>query len=347
MASEDEPPIDSLLIVSFGGPEHPDHVLPFLRNVTRGRGVPDERLATVAAQYERFDGVSPLNEQCRELRSRLSDALGRHGRPLPVYWGNRNWHPLLDDVLAEMAAAGRRHALAFVTSAYSSYSSCRQYLDNIETARAKTGDQAPRVSKLRQFFNHPEFVQLMAANTRAALAGFDPALPVGVLFTAHSIPVSQAAACDYEEQLRETARLVAEAAAVRSEWELVWQSRSGPPQVPWLEPDITTRVAQLAAAGVHQIAAVPIGFLSDHMEVVYDLDVLAADAARQAGVNFARAATVGNHPAFVDMIVELVGEHFGAPARAIGSLGVRPSPCAPGCCPRPSPDRVAAPRPPA
>ena len=238
---------DAVLLVSFGGPDGPEDVLPFLRNVTRGRNVPPERLAVVARTYERFGGRSPINAHNRALRDALEAELRGAGHDLPVYWGNRNWHPFLRDAVAEMAEAGVRAALAFVTSAFSSYSSCRQYLDDLDAARAEVGPDAPRIDKIRPYFNHPGFVAAWTDAVRAAFAQLphDRAARARLVFTAHSIPRDMAARCDYEAQLREAARLVA-APWPQVGWDLVWQSRSGPPNVPWLEPDIGDHLETLA-----------------------------------------------------------------------------------------------------
>jgi len=331
---------DAVLLASFGGPEGADDVTPFLRRVTACRDVPDERLAEVAEHYLALGGVSPINEQCRRLRSALEGELaGRagetRGRALRVYWGNRNWHPLLADTVAEMADDGVRRAVAVATSAYSSYSGCRQYLDDIGAARAAVGQQAPEIDKVRAFFDHPGFVEPWAESLRAAkstLADPEPA----VVFTAHSIPVAMAGACAYEAQLRETARLVAERSSTSS-CSLAWQSRSGPPNVPWLEPDISDEIRRLAAAGVSAVAVAPVGFVSDHMEVVWDLDHEARQVAESLGVELARAVAPGTvpDPRFVSMLADLVIERFDpqSPRAALGTLGVRPDCCPTDCCP--------------
>ena len=319
---------DAVIVVSFGGPEGPDDVLPFLENVTRGRNVPPERLQVVARQYERFGGVSPINGQNRALVVALDAELARAGHSLPVYWGNRNWHPYLADTVRQMRDDGVERALAFVTSGYSSYSSCRQYLENIETARELVGPGAPRIEKLRQFYDHPGYIGPFARNLRDAL------LPgAHVAFTAHSLPTAMAEKSDYVAQLHETARLVAGRAAPDHAYAVVYQSRSGAPNQPWLEPDIGAHIDALAAEGVPAVVVVPSGFVSDHMEVVYDLDVLAAERARAAGIAFARAATPDTDPEFVAMIRELVEERLdpSRERRALGTLGVRPDVC-PGCC---------------
>lgn len=325
-------PYDALLVLTFGGPEGPADVLPFLANVTRGREVPAERLAEVAKTYQAVGGVSPIQEQSRDLVAAIGAELGRSGPPLPVYWGTRNWLPRLSDVVAEMAADGVRRALVFVPSAYSSYSGCRQYLDDLAAARAVVGTHAPVLDKLRVFFDHPLFIARYLDATRAALESLPPGS--NVVFTAHSIPVGMARAGDYEVQLAETARLVAEAAGVSPEdWWFAWQSRSGPPHVPWLTPDIGDRLGELAERGVPGVAVVPIGFLSDHMEVVHDLDVVARLRALELGLAWARAATPGSHPEFVALVVELVRERTGGgPRRSLSGLPPRPEPCALGCC---------------
>ena len=328
-------PYDALLVLSFGGPEGMDEVLPFLENVLRGKRVPPERVREVARHYELFGGVSPINEQNRRLTAALEALLEREGPRLPVYWGNRNWHPLLADALRRMSQDGVRRALAFVTSAYSSYSGCRQYLEDIERARAEVGPAAPRVEKLRAFYNHPGFVEPNAENLRAALGRIPPdrRARAHVAFTAHSIPVSMAASCDYEAQLRETCRLVSDAAGVER-WRLVFQSRSGPPAQPWLEPDIRDHLGELKQAGAEDVIAHPVGFVSDHMEVLYDLDTEARRLARELGFNFVRAATAGTHPTFVRMIRELILERMidEQPRLVLGAFGPRPDVCAPGCC---------------
>jgi ferrochelatase len=334
---------DAVLVVSFGGPEGPDDVIPFLQNVTRGRDIPEERLAVVGAHYAHFDGVSPINEQCRRLVAALEDELVRAGDPLPVYWGNRNWDPLLTETLQRMADDGIRRALAIVTSAYSSYSGCRQYLDDIEHARVAVGPSAPAVEKVRQYFDHPGFVEPFRDEVRNAIGRFGPTTPL--VFTAHSVPTAMAESSDYVAQLNATAALVAEAAPA-APWSLAWQSRSGPPTVPWLEPDINDHLRGLAETGVDTVIVVPIGFVSDHMEVVWDLDTEAAATAAEVGIQLHRAATPGTDPdpRFVAMWRELVAERIhAAPRRALSVLPERPSPCAEGCCPPPRSPRAAKP----
>jgi ferrochelatase len=311
---------DALLIVSFGGPEGIEDVIPFLENVLRGRNVPRERMLQVAHHYELFGGVSPINQQNRNLIAALEKELDQHGPRLPIYWGNRNWHPRLPETLRRMAADGIQNALAFLTSAYSSYSSCRQYLQNISDAQAEVGPGAPRVEKLRVFYKHPLFIEANVDHIRAALSQFeDPHL----VFTAHSIPETMAANCDYAAQLTETGTLIAQALGLEN-WKLVYQSRSGSPSQPWLGPDVTEHLRTLHDADVREVVVAPIGFVSDHMEVVYDLDVEARRAAQDLGMKMVRAATVGTHPAFVRMIRELMVE------RINGEVPMNI--CAPECC---------------
>ncbi len=340
---------DAFLLLSFGGPEGPDDVMPFLRNVTRGRDVPDDRLAVVAEQYERFGGRSPINDQCRALLSSLEFELHSHGIDLPMYWGNRNWTPLLADTVRQMTDDGVKRALVFVTSAFGTYSGCRQYREDLERARTTVGAGAPELVKLRLFYNHPGFLTPIAENVNAALERHrdptrhdrafdgDPSRH-RLLFTAHSIPTAMAAGCEYEAQLRaaatEVVRLVDSPLAAR--WEIAFQSRSGPPQVPWLEPDVGDRIEELAGQGVEAVTVMPLGFISDHMEVLYDLDTLAAARAAEAGVGFERAATVGVDPRFVAMVRALIEERTkGATPVSIGSQPPWPNDCPVGHCPAP------------
>jgi protoporphyrin/coproporphyrin ferrochelatase len=331
-------PYDAFLLVSFGGPEGPADVMPFLQNVTGGRNIPPERLEQVAEHYYHFGGVSPINQQCRELIAAVEKDFAGRGVDLPVYWGNRNWDPYLADTLAEMAAAGVRRALAFVTSAYSSFSSCRQYLDDIRRARERVGDRAPQVDKLRQYFNHPGFIASFAAAAADAARSLPGEADFDLIFTAHSIPVSMADASGpaggaYQAQLAEAARLVAAEIGYQRPWHLAYSSRSGPPSQPWLEPDINDLLARLAVGGSRAVVVVPIGFVSDHMEVKFDLDLEAAKTARRLGLNFARAATPGTDPRFVSMITDLVCERLdGIAPLALGELGAGPDACPAGCC---------------
>ncbi|GIH18352.1 ferrochelatase [Rugosimonospora africana] len=358
---------DAFLLVSFGGPEGPDDVLPFLRNVTRGRGVPEERLAEVAEHYRHFGGVSPINEQSRALLAAITERFAADGPNLPTYWGNRNWHPFLTDTVRQMRDDGVRRALAFVTSPYGSFSACRQYQDDIARARAEVGDGAPVIDKIRHYHDHPGYVGPHADAVRAALATLPEHEPgaTRLVFTAHSIPVTMAEAAGaatmaaltgdgsgssrgvrsaepdrsepaghrYETQLDDLARLVATGDLP---WDLVYQSRSGPPQVPWLGPDINEHLTALARAGTRAVVVSPIGFISDHLEVVWDLDTEAAETAKSLGLDFVRAATPGTDPRFVDMIRELVLERTepGHPRAALGNVPTWDF-CDAACCPAP------------
>ncbi len=325
---------DALLLVSFGGPEQPDDVMPFLENVTRGRGVPPERLREVAEHYHHFGGRSPINDQNRALLAALEKELAAHGPKLPIYWGNRNWHPFLADTMAQMKADGVRRALAFFTSAFSSYSGCRQYKENVAAARAAVGEGAPEVDKLRVFYNHPAYLEVVREEAWDAIRALpselrDDAL---VLFTAHSIPMSMANSCQYVPQLEHSARAVAGMLSVAN-YKLVFQSRSGPPQVPWLEPDVLDAIRAAHASGTRAVVVVPIGFVSDHLEVLYDLDTEAKDLCTELGIAMSRAATAGTHPYFVRMIRELIVEH-------IEGKGSLPGLCTVDCCPPPSRPRT-------
>lgn len=327
----------ALVLVSFGAPERREDVMPFLIRVTAGRGVPESRLAAVAEHYYAAGGTSPLNAQCRALVEALRTELADLN--LSLYWGNRNWHPLLDDTLAQMRADGVQRALAFVTSAYGGYSSCRQYLDDIETARRRLGHGAPAVEKLRLYYNHPGWVGPWATNLARA---FDAAAAPGrssdhsddvdVIFTAHSVPAPMAATSPYVEHITEASRLVAEKAAVSS-WQLAWQSRSGAPNSPWLEPDVREVIT---ASPARIVVLVPIGFVCDNMEIAYDLDVDAAAVAREKGVNLVRVPTISSSPPFVKMVRELVKERLDPEAteRSMGRYGPWPAFCPEGHCPR-------------
>lgn len=311
---------DALLVLSFGGPEAAEDVMPFLRNVVRGRDVPEERLEQVASQYMRLGGRSPINDANRALVAALRRKLDR-----PVYWGNRNWKPCLGETVARMRADGIASAAVFATSAYSSYSGCGQYLHDMARARVEAGDGAPELVKLRPFFDHPGFVEPLAEGLAAAVAG-PAAADAPVLMTAHSLPVGMADACDYRSQLARTARLVAEMAGVdQNRCRLVYQSRSGPPSQPWLGPDIGAALAGLPP-GTGEVVVVPIGFVSDHMEVVHDLDLVAAAQAAEKGVRLVRTPTPGRHPSFVRMVADLLEEAEAGDDRW-------PVPCKPGCCP--------------
>jgi ferrochelatase len=332
---------DAVLLVSFGGPDGPEDVIPFLENVLRGRNVPRERMLEVAEHYYHFGGKSPINEQNRSLLAALRESLDVHGPRLPVYWGNRNWHPLLTDTLREMADAGVKRAIAFVTSGFSCYSGCRQYRENIAAAREPLGDRAPVVDKIRVFFNHPGFVGPMARNVRAAVDRLGGGADIPTLFTAHSIPMSMADTSRYVPQLTESCRLVAEMAGV-DDWRLVYQSRSGPPTQPWLEPDVCDAIRDIAARGGKKLVVAPIGFISDHMEVLYDLDTEAADLCKELGVDMVRAKTVGTDPEFIRAVTDLIAERaWSLPDRAaIGLLPANHDVCPLDCCP--APQRPAA-----
>jgi ferrochelatase len=340
---------DAFVLLSFGGPEKPDDVMPFLRNVVRGRGVPDERLAEVAEHYMHFGGVSPINQQCRDLLAAVQAEFAVHDIGLPAYWGNRNWQPMLADTVAQMRDDGVENALGFATSAYGGYSSCKQYWEDIAAARAHVGPGAPRIAKLRQFHDDPGFVGPHAEAVREALGKLEPARRAStrLVFTAHSIPVTMAETAGptggrYTAQLEETARLVHADAAADLAYDLVWQSRSGPPQVPWLEPDINDHLETLAEKGVTDVVVSPIGFVSDHLEVLWDLDNEAKETADRLGLGFARAGTPGVHPDFVSMIRRLVQERTDDQVKA--ALGTLPTwdVCPTPCCPPPA--RRGAPR---
>ena len=328
----------AIVIVHFGGPEKMDDVIPFLENVLRGRNVPRERLEEVAEHYRLFDGKSPINDQVRELIGELQEELQRRQIDLPVYWGNRNWYPFLEETVTQMADDGIQSALAIVLSAYSSYSGCRQYREDIERARAAVGERAPAIDKLRVFYNHPGFIAANTARVRESVEELAAAERdhFQLVFTAHSLPCSMAASCDYVEQLQETCRLVAEELELpANRWDLVYQSRSGRPSDPWLEPDILDFLPTLSQRGRTHVVIMPIGFLSDHMEVVFDLDTEARDCCAELGLTMLRASTVGTHPLFVEMLGELIMERLdeNTVRRSLGQFGPRSDVCAADCCP--------------
>jgi protoporphyrin/coproporphyrin ferrochelatase len=331
---------DAVLYLSFGGPEGPDDVLPFMENVTRGRGLPRARLEEVSSHYQLFGGVSPINSLNRAVIGALRDELRSGGPDLPVYWGNRNWHPMLTDTMKQMRKDGVQRALAFVTSAYSSYSGCRQYREDIERAQTEVGDGAPSVDKLRVFYNHPGFIEPQVEKVTVALEAIpeDRRAAARLAFTAHSVPTRMADTSSYTQQLTEACGLVAERLVGDHGWDLVWQSRSGPPQVPWLEPDIVDHIAKLHAAGVEDLVIVPVGFVADHLEVRFDLDVQAAEAAARLGMNMVRAEAVGAHPRYIRMIRDLIVERMTArPERiALGDCGPSHDICGATCCPAPA-----------
>ena len=338
-APADTDSYDAVLLVSFGGPEGPDDVMPFLENVLRGKNVPRERMLEVAEHYHHFGGVSPINTHCRDLLAALRHELAEHSIDLPVYWGNRNWHPLLPDVLLEMRDAGVKRVLAFVTSSSSSYSSCRQYRENLEDARQAVGDDAPEIDKIRVFYNHPDFILATSDGVRDALEKIpaDRRPDARIAFTAHSIPGSMSDSSDYVQQLTETSRLVGKSVGVNdSRWQLVYQSRSGPPHVPWLEPDISDHLRDLKDQGIRDVVVMPVGFLSDHMEVMFDLDEEARMTSEEIGLNMVRASTVGVHPRFITMIRKLIQERTdGCRKESVGRYGPNHDTCPLDCCPRP------------
>lgn len=354
---------DALLWLSFGGPEGPDDVIPFLENVTRGRGIPPERLEEVGAHYRHFGGVSPINAQNRELVDALRLELAGRGIELPLYFGNRNWHPLLPDTLREIAADGHRRILVLVSSAYSSYSGCRQYRENLAAAVAETGlGDVLSIDKVRHYFDHPGFVEPMVESVLAALAELETVdADTRLVFTTHSIPTASAATSGppgwydpdsggaYVAQHAAVAQLVRDAVVERVglplPWDLVYQSRSGPPQIPWLEPDISDHLDACLASGASAAVMIPIGFISDHMEVIWDLDTEATEHAHEIGLPVVRAATVGVDPKFVAGLVDLVVERLtDAPVAtrpALTKFGPSYDACPVGCCPNPRVDKPA------
>lgn len=328
---------DSLLLLSFGGPENSDDVMPFLRNVTAGRGVPDERLAVVAEQYELFGGKSPINELNQQLLCALNEELANRGHEMATFWGNRNWHPFVTDTIADLKSLGHTSTVCLVTSAFSSYSGCRQYHEDLDRARNEVPG-APNIERVRVYWDHPDFLGTAAellAESRDA-AGLSSETPV--LHSAHSLPLSMAANCDYQQQLNEAAAIVNELAGMRGPYEVVFQSRSGPPSVPWLTPDIDQRIHELAEQGTQELLVHPLGFVADHMEVLFDLDTQSAAAAKEAGVKMVRTPTVGTHPRFVSMLVDLVEEAAGlrADRPSLSKSGPRPDKCNSQCCPAPT-----------
>jgi ferrochelatase len=338
---------DAILVVSFGGPESREEVLPFLETVLRGKNVPRERLLTVAEHYYHFGGKSPLNEQTRDLISALKTELEQYGPNLPIYLGNRNWHPLLPDTLRRMKQDGIRRAVGFITSAYSSYSGCRQYREDIARAQSEVGPEAPEVDKVRAFFNHPGFIEATVDRVRDAMQEIhvDTRQNVQIVYTAHSIPLSMANTSDYVKQLEEVRRLVSSAIGHTNDV-LVYQSKSGAPGQPWLEPDVLDYLRRVKAENLASaVVLAPVGFLSDHMEVLYDLDVEARKLCDSLGLTMSRAKTVGVHPKLIRTIRELILERIRPQAerRALGTLGPRSDTCAADCCPAPQrPGRPAA-----
>lgn len=343
---ESETEIDALMVVSFGGPDGPDDVMPFLENVLRGKNVPRERMLEVSEHYHHFGGASPINEQNKALIAAIEKDFADHGIDLPIYWGNRNWHPMIPDTLEQMKQDGIKNALAFFTSMFSCYSGCRQYRENIAAAQAQI-ENAPEVHKVRMAFNHPLFIEACKERVCEQLAKIpsERHASVRLVFTAHSIPMSMAGSCKYSTQLTEASRLVAEAAGIES-WELVYQSRSGPPSQPWLEPDICDHLQAMHDQGVQDdVIIMPLGFVSDHMEVMFDLDTEAKELCDSIGMKMYRAGSVGVHPSFIAMVRELVLERMtGTEKRAIGKMPANWDVCPKDCCPAPK-RRPAATRP--
>ena len=330
---------DAILVVSFGGPESPGDVIPFLENVLRGRNVPRERMLAVAEHYYHFGGKSPINQQTRELIAALENELEQHGPKVPVYWGNRNWHPMLTETLRQMRQDGIGRALGFVTSAYSSYSGCRQYREDIMRAQNEIGPGAPEIDKLRAFFNHPGFIEATEERLRDALGEVPPDArqDIQIVYIAHSVPLSMANTCDYVRQLEEVRNLVSPKLSITNH-ALVYQSRSGAPGQPWLEPDILDYLREVKASNLASaVVLAPISFISDHMEVLYDLDIEARQLCDSLSLPMVRARTVGVHPKFVAMIRELILERTkgGVERRALGALGPRQDVCEENCCPAP------------
>lgn len=317
-------PYDAILFLSFGGPEGMDDVMPFLANVLRGKNVPESRMREVAHHYELFGGVSPINAQNRKMIKAMQEELARRSIDLPIYFGNRNWHPLLPDTLKEMKAAGKTRILTFVTSAYSSYSSCRQYLEDIEKALAETGLTGEmRVDKIEPFWQHPLFLEANVDCVKKALASFDEKEGLHIAFTAHSIPLAMADNCRYASELESLSAQVAEAVGVESH-KLVYQSRSGPPTQPWLTPDILDHMREVHEKGVSRLLIHPIGFVSDHMEIIYDLDTEARQLADELGMTMVRSLSSGNSASFAQLMGSLVEERLQSDRRVVE--------CAPGCC---------------
>ena len=331
---------DAILFLSFGGPEKRDDVIPFLENVLRGKQVPRERLLEVAGHYYHFDGVSPINKQCRTLIAALRQELDAYDIGIPIYWGNRNWTPYLNETVIQMKRDGVRRALTYVTSGYSSYSGCRQYRENIAAALEQPEATGLRIDKLRVFYNHPDFIAVLAEQVGKALAEFPDDIrdTVHVAFTAHSIPMSMATTSDYGKQLLESCRLVAEYLGLpESSWKLVYQSRSGRPQDPWLEPDILDHLRDSKSAGIDKVVISPIGFLSDHMEVLYDIDDEARRFCEVQQIHMIRASTPGIHPRFVRMIRKLIQERInGADRECVGQFSPSHDVCPIDCCPAPT-----------
>ncbi|MFG2268240.1 ferrochelatase [Streptomyces chartreusis] len=365
--ARDASPYDALLLLSFGGPEGPDDVIPFLENVTRGRGIPTERLKEVGEHYFQFGGVSPINDQNRALLDALRKDFAEHGLDLPIHWGNRNWAPYLTDTLREMVTDGHRRILVLATSAYASYSGCRQYRENLADSLAALeaeGFELPRVDKLRHYFNHPGFLEPMIDGVLRSLADLPEDVRAGahIAFSTHSIPTAAADSSGrvedhgdggaYVAEHLDVAKVIADAVRERTgvdhPWQLVYQSRSGAPHIPWLEPDICDHLEERHAAGVPAVVIAPIGFVSDHMEVLYDLDTEARDKAEELGLPMRRSATVGDDPRFAAAVRDLVLERAAVERAeevtpcALGALGASHNLCPVGCCPSRAPRPAAA-----
>ena len=321
---------DAVLVVSFGGPEGKDDVLPFLDNVMAGRPVPPAAKARIAERYYRFGGISPINAHTRAFIDALERRLAAQGPALPIYWGNRNWQPMLGETARQMATDGVRNALVYVTSLFSSYSGCRQYREDLYRALADVPN-APRLHKLRSGYNHPDFIAAMAERVRDQLNTVNS--DAAVLFTAHSLPVAMARQADYEAELNEACGLVAQSAGSKN-WHLAYQSNNARTGVPWLAPTVEDALLSIKEAGYRGVVVVPIGFVCDHMEVVLDLDVEAREHAAELELNMARAATVGAHPRYVEMVHDLIVERVSARAErpTLGSRAAKPDVCSPGCC---------------
>ena len=329
-------PYDAILLHSFGGPNGPDDVIPFLENVLRGRNVPRARLAEVAEHYLHFGGVSPINEQNLALIDALRVELDAHGIDLPIHFGNRNWEPFLIDTLRDLQYAGAKRILTLVTSGFSCFSGCRQYREDMQKAQEALGEDAPASDKIRVWYNHPLFIETHQNSIDAAIAAFDTAPEAGKLhiaFCAHSIPDAMADNCAYQAQLQDAAQLIATACGA-DDTALVWQSRSGPPQQPWLEPDICDHLETLKERGISHVVICPLGFISDHMEVLFDLDHEALEKAEELGLHAQRSATPGVQPTFVAMLRELIQERLDGSLekRALGERGPNHDVCPPGCC---------------
>jgi protoporphyrin/coproporphyrin ferrochelatase len=326
---------DAVMIVSFGGPEGMDDVRPFLENVLRGKNVPAARMEEVVHHYKHFDGVSPINAQNRELKILLEAELKAKGIEVPVYWGNRNWHPFLADTIQAMHDTGIRRCLNYMTSAYSSYSGCRQYREDIEKATQELGVEDMEFGKIRVFYNHPDWIELNRFRVSEALKQIPEARrsQARIVFTAHSIPTAMSDNCRYVAQLETAAQLVSEAVG-HSAYALVYQSRSGPPNMPWLEPDVSDHLTELKAQGVEDVVVHPLGFVSDHLEVLFDLDVEAQEHCTEIGLNMVRSKSAGNHPVMISMIRELVEERLSddVTERATGDLGPSHHICPTNCC---------------